>query len=834
MVELGNLETLQSRRDFGTYAKGDRLSGPILVLFSASGCAALIYEVVWLQQLQLVIGSSAVSLGLLLATYIGGLFLGSIAAPQLISASRHPLRVYATIEMGIAICGILILSVLPSVASFYISRAAEGFPNLLLRGMICAVCLLPPTILMGASFPMLCRWIASTNTGVSRMGLLYAANIAGAVFGSLWAGFYLLRVYDLTTATHTAVAINIIVTSAAFGLAGRKSYRASTYGFSKDRGGQTGGSAPIYIAIALSGLSALGAEVVWTRLLSVLFGTTVYTFSIILAAFLFGIGVGSGIGSMLTRWTERPQFMFGICQMVLAASIAWTAWAIAKSLPYWPIDTSLAPSPWFNFQLDVLRALWAMLSATLLWGASFPLALASLAAGAQDPGWLAAKIYGASTFGAIVGALTFSFLVIPRMGIMRSQQILIGIACTAALALLTPQCLRFSGQLYREPAFRWRGVLIFGIPILAALTLITTVSEIPWQLIAYGRRIALMMYSDRKDSNTYPISVLYRGEGLNSSIVITDQSGLRIIYVNGNVEASNAADDMRLERIAGHIPALVHAGARDVFIVGFGAGITAGSFITYPEVKSITIAELESLIPPASARFFRRENEGVLNDPRTRVVYDDGRHYLLTHNESFDVITSDPVHLWVKGTSALYSREYFEIVRHHLRAGGVIAQWLPLYDGDVEAIKSVLATFFEVFPNGTVWSNHIGNSGYDLVLLGQVGPTKINVDELQRRLERPDYSAVIASLRAVGFQSAVDILATYLAQASDLNPWLAGAQINLDRNLRLQYLAGLEMNSRASERIYRSLSGYRRFPEAFFTGSDGYVQLLRALLKPSN
>lgn len=834
MLEFGNLESLQSQGDFGTHTKGDRLSCPILLLFSASGCAALIYELVWLQQLQLVIGSSAVSLGLLLATYIGGLFLGSIAAPQLISASRHPLRVYATIELGIAVCGILILSALPSVASFYIGRADEGFPNLVLRGIICAVCLLPPTILMGAIFPILCRWIESTNTSVSRMGQLYAANIAGAVFGSLWAGFYLLRVYDLTTATHTAVAINIIVASAAFGLAARKHYRPSACGFTKDGGAQTGISARIYIAIALSGLSALGAEVMWTRLLSVLFGTTVYTFSIILATFLFGIGIGSGIGSILTRWTQRPQLMFGICQLAVAASIAWTSWTIAKSLPYWPVDTSLSPSPWFNFQLDVLRALWAMLSATLLWGASFPLALASLAARAQDPGRLAAKIYGANTFGAIVGALTFSFLAIPRMGTMRSQQILIGIACTAALVLLTPQSLRFPGQLYREPAFRWRGPLISGIPIIAALTLTATVSETPWQLIAYGRRIALMMYSDRRDSNTYPISVLYRGEGLNSSVVITDQSGLRIIYVNGNVEASNAADDMRLERIAGHIPALVRAGARDVFIVGFGAGITAGSFITYPEVKSISIAELEPLIPPASARFFRGENEGVLNDPRTRVVYDDGRHYLQTHNKSFDIITSDPVHLWVKGTSALYSREYFEIVRHHLKAGGVIAQWLPLYDGDVEAIKSVLATFFEVFPNGTVWSNHTGNSGYDLVLLGQVGPTKINVDELQRRLDRPDYSAVIASLRAVGFQSAVDILATYLGQASDLHPLLLGAQLNLDRNLRLQYLAGLEMNSRASEPIYHLLSSYRRFPETLFVGSENYIQLLRALLKPSN
>jgi spermidine synthase len=375
---------------------------------------------------------------------------------------------------------------------------------------------------------------------------------------------------------------------------------------------------------------------------------------------------------------------------------------------------------------------------------------------------------------------------------------------------------------------------MIGISILAALVLVATVPEIPWQLIAYGRRTALMMFSDREDSNTYPISVLYRGEGLNSSIVITDQAGLRIIYVNGNVEASNAADDMRLERMAGHIPALFHAGTRDVFIVGFGAGITAGSFVTYPEVKSITIAELESLIPPASARFFRNENENVLNDARTRVVYDDGRHYLLTHNQIFDVITSDPVHLWVKGTSALYSREYFELVRHHLKPGGVIAQWLPLYDGDVDAIKSVLATFFEVFPNGTVWSNHIGNSGYDLVLLGQIGPTKINVEELQVRLDRPDYSAVRGSLRAVGFQSASDILATYLGQAADLKPWLAGAQINLDSNLRLQYLAGLEMNSRASERNYHALSVYRRFPEALFTGSESAIQPLRTLLRPFN
>src|SRR5690348_9709058 len=556
---VGKLEPLQIQGDLGSDRKSERFLVPILVLFFGSGCAALIYEVVWLQQLQLVIGSSAVSLGLLLTTYIGGLFLGSIVAPRLISPERHPLRVYGALELGIALLAIIIFSALHSVDSFYVGRAAEGFPNLLLRGILSMVCLLPPTILIGATFPLLSRWMESTKTGISRIGLLYAANLAGAVFGSLWAGFYLLRVHNLMTATGAAVAINILVATSAFRLAGRASYRPSVYGLSMDRTVQNLVSAPVYIAIALSGLSALGAEVVWTRLLSVLFGTTAYSFSIILAVFLLGLGTGSWIGSRLARTTARPQLIFGFCQLLLTAFIAWTAWAIAKWLPYWPIDSALAPSPWINFQLDVFRAVWAVLPATLLWGASFPLALASLAAPAQDTGWLASRIYGANTFGAIAGALTFSFVAIPRMGTVRSQQLLIAIPCTAAVVLVAPLCPRSPG-LYRETALRWRGTLMIGISILAALVLVATVPEIPWQLIAYGRRTALMMFSDREDSNTYPISVLYRGEGLNSSIVITDQAGLHIIYVNGNVEASNAADDMRLERMAGHIPALFHAG----------------------------------------------------------------------------------------------------------------------------------------------------------------------------------------------------------------------------------------------------------------------------------
>ena len=167
-----------------------------------------------------------------------------------------------------------------------------------------------------------------------------------------------------------------------------------------------------------------------------------------------------------------------------------------------------------------------------------------------------------------------------------------------------------------------------------------------------------------------------------------------------------------------------------MLVVGFGAGVTAGSFVPYPDVRSIVICELEPLIPPASDEFFGKENNHVLRDPRTRVVSDDARHYILTTPEKFDVITTDPIHPWVKGTSTLYSKEYYELVKSHLNPGGVAAQWLPIYESDEETIKTELATFFSVFPNATMWSNYLNGDGYDLVLLGTADPTPIDVNAL--------------------------------------------------------------------------------------------------------
>jgi spermidine synthase len=267
-----------------------------------------------------------------------------------------------------------------------------------------------------------------------------------------------------------------------------------------------------------------------------------------------------------------------------------------------------------------------------------------------------------------------------------------------------------------------------------------------------------------------------------------------------------------------------------VLVVGFGAGVTAGSFVPYPEVGNIVVCELESIIPPASDEFFGKENNNVLRDHRTRMVYDDARHYIAITPEKFDIITTDPIHPWVKGTSTLYSKEYYELARSHLNPGGIVAQWLPIYESDEDTVKTELATFFSVFPDATVWSNYMQDEGYDLVLVGRKDSSLVDIDALQQRLDQPAYRGVAASLAEVGYHSAVDLLASYTGRASDLAPMLAGTPLNNDLNLRLQYLAGLGLNSARSPEIYGRLVAHRRFPDDLLTGKGERIDALRSRL----
>ena len=797
----------------------------LLILLAGSGCAALIYEIVWFQLLQLVIGSSAVSLGLLLAAYMGGLCLGSILLARYVSPHLHPVRVYGYLEFGIGAFGLLALFGVPVVGRLYLAGASEGLLGLVLRGLVATVCLLPPTMLMGGSLPAIARWVESTPQGISSLGYLYGANIAGAVLGCVFAGFYLLREFDMAVATYAAAAINVAVALASLALASLMPYDSRA---AADREGTAASANHLvagvaYVAIALSGLCALGAEVVWTRLLSLLLGATVYTFSIILAVFLVGLWAGSTAGSFAVRRFTQPLAALGMCQFLLALAIAWTAYTLANSLPFWPVDPWLSRDPWFNFELDLARCVWAIFPATVLWGASFPLALAAVAGPGEDPARISGRVYAANTAGSIFGSLAFSLVLIPSIGTLGSQQVLIAAAAfTGAIALFVAP----GGALRR--AVPLAGIAAATVALGWGLT--STVSDVPWQVIAYGRRIAPIVRAFDLFDQANPTKVLFRGEGINSSVLIAERAGQRHFYVSGKAEASTAILDMRLERMMGHLPGLIHPHPRSVLTVGFGAGVTAGSFVPYPDMERLVICELEPFIPPASTEYFGQQNNRVMNDRRTRIVYDDARHYIFTTRDKFDVITTDPIHPWVKGTSTLYSKEYYQLVKSRLNPGGVVAQWLPIYDSDPDTIKTELATFFTVFPNGSIWSNNLNGDGYDLVLIGQEGPTHLSLDDLQMRLDGPGYSGVAASIGEVGFHSAVEFLATYAGRAQDLKPLLVNAQINDDMNMRLQYIAGLGLNSMSFQKIYKDILSYRVFPESMIAGTGGRMDALHTLL----
>ena len=785
----------------------------LLLLFLGSGCAALIYEVVWFQLLELVIGSSTVSLGILLGTFMGGMCLGSLLFPYVVPRDIHPLRLYAFMELGIGVIGLLILFGMPVIGGAYTTFAGSGLASMVLRGIVAALCLLPPTLLMGATLPAMSRWVETTPSGVSWLGFFYGGNIGGAVIGSLLAGMYLLRVYDSAVTTYVAVAVNVCVTLLALGIAKRTSYTAATV--EPEAMPSLAPAWPVYFAIALSGMTALASEVIWTRVLSLMFGATVYTFSLILAVFLIGLGIGSTVGSALSKEMVRPRNALACCQILLCGAIGWAALILYRSLPYWPIDPSLATGPWQNMEIDLVRTMWAVLPAAILWGASFPLALAAAASHRQDPARLVGGVYAANTVGAIVGSLGASLVLVAWLGSQHAQQVLIAIAAISGSVLLVSGRVTSKSAAAIAAIALYSGLLVYSIP------------GLPARLVEYGR-----FAPSRGKDNT----VIYVGEGLTASVAVSKlPDGIMNYHNAGKVQASSDPADMKLQRMLGHLTTLVTDNPRRVMVIGCGAGVTAGAVSIEPRLEKETIVEIEPLVPSVVSTYFGDYNFNVVKNPKVEVRIDDGRHYLLTTKEKFDGITSDPLDPWVKGAAALYTKEFFEVAKQHLNPGGVVTQFVQLYESNEEAVNSEIATFFEAFPHGLVFANTVAGQGYDVVLVGQAEPTRIDVDKLEARLNSAGYAPVTKSLSEIGLYSAVDLLATFAGQGADLQGWLKDATINHDRNLRLQYLAGLGLNLYQADPIYKNMVAFARYPDQLFTGSDANLQRLRqAMSFPQN
>jgi spermidine synthase len=757
---------------------------------------------VWLEQLGLALGSSAISLGVLLATFLGGLGAGSLLATRW-PATARPLRRFALLELGTAALGVATLVTIPLLGDLYVTWA--GSLGFVLRLIVAALALLPATVVMGATLPAVAPWVRSTPW----LGFCYATNAAGGAVGAVLAGFYLLRVHDVYAATAVAVALNLLAALAAAVLAARES---QTVGASEPKAAPAPrGAISLYVVAALSGFTALAAEVLWTRQLSLLLGGTVYTFALTLGVFLLALAAGSAAGAAVGE-RYQPRAALATCQWLLCLALAAGAYALARSLPYWPLDVTLPSTAEVALVLDLTRVAWVALPATLLWGASFPLALAALAAETRAPRQqLVARLYAANTAGAIAGALLTTFVLIATVGSQRTAQLMIVVSAAAGWL-----------SLY-DPARGSRRLALASLAAASLTGVALVVPALPPAFVAYGR----FLPTRGIDAN-----VVYVGEGVTSSIaVVAEPSGVLTYHNAGKTQASTYPEDLRVQRMLGHLGTLLAEQPRSALVIGLGAGITAGAVSVDPAVERVVVAEIEPLVPHAAAEYFSAHNFGVVSSPKVELRIDDGRHFLATTREQFDVITSDPLDPWVKGAAALYTREFWQLARERLNAGGVVTVFVQLYESTPEAVRSEIATFLAVFPQGLLFANTQAGMGYDLVLVGRLDSRPIDLTRLARRLGRTDYAPVAASLRTVGFASSLDLIGTYTGGARELAPWLAGAALNTDRDLRLQYLAGEGVNSFQAETIFRELVGDGpAFPENLFAGTAADLEQLRQRL----
>jgi spermidine synthase len=560
----------------------------------------------------------------------------------------------------------------------------------------------------------------------------------------------------------------------------------------------------VFLAVGLSGLTALGAQVVWTRLLTLLFGATVYAFSIILAVFLAGLGIGSAWASSLLRRGQDAARALAWSQLGVIPSALLSAYLLSVVLPLTSPSSNTPIGALHAFH--VLRAVAVVLPGAVLWGMSFPLALAAAArTSGGDTGRSSGLVYAANTAGAIIGSLAVSFWLVPAFGTRVAQQTLVLVSALSGAALFFVIGRAGGGLVGRgavlgvSDAGGWRMPVAWA---LAAGLLAAAVLPGPSDaFLAHGRYIWWMDARDR-----YP----YVSEGAASTVAVhVAPDGYRNFHVSGRVEATNNPNDMRLQVMLGHLSALAHPKPESVLVVGLGAGVTAGALAQHPEVKRLVICEIEPRVVGAASTF-AVENRGVLTDPKVQIVFDDARHFLATTRETFDVITSDPIHPWVRGNSVLFSREYYQVVRSRLKPGGIATQWVPLYETTEEAIQMQMKTFMDAFPEGTVWNSAANGRGYDVVMLGRTAPLRMDVAEIQARMDRTP--AIGAALRDVRMGSALDLLATYGAGARDMATWFAKTPLNRDFSLKLEYISGMALNAREADAIYAHMTAERTYP----------------------
>ena len=803
----------------------------LALLFFASGAAGLIDQVAWLRYLSLVFGNTTLATATLLAVFMAGLGLGAWLFGRLADRTPRPLTLYALLEVGIGLFAIFSPRFFEGMTGVYVvvERATAGagggepWTFVLLRIGLAALCLLPPTLLMGGTLPLIVRGLrlapdsaveepAAARRPEQQIGsdtaMLYGANTFGAVCGVAGAGFLTIPLFGLHASLLLSAALNFAAALGAIALAGRPGAPAAAAAAVHRAGAAFAGASgrvrpdrQLLLAAALMGATSLAFEVLWTRILVFYLGSSVYAFSLMLLGFLLGIAVGSfAVGRVVDR-LERPLALLAGVELGIAATAPLSIWLfLTLNDRQIALSETLQPQ---GFGVAVIAQLLAVLPIflppTLLMGVSFPLLVriysarhqgGALRIAGNDPegrdgfagsagsdtrmgrvGRDLGELYGANTLGCIAGSLGAGFALIPLFG-TQNALLAVGALCSG-IALLFAQRARVT----EDGATR----------VLRSLALATPLLFLGLGFALPADRVILaagIFAGDR------PGDLVHFHEDASAAVAIrrmTDAAGPYLsLELNGVNVAGSSPDLCAVQKLQGHLPLLLGE-SRDARVVhiGFGSGGTAHAVSRHP-VSEIRIVELSPAVLAASGRYFSAINHDVLADPRVRVEINDGRNFLLSTTEIFDAVLSDSIHPRYAGNGSLYSEEYFRIAAERLTPDGVISMWLPMYTLTPANFAMIVRAFRNVFPETVIWYEPSALNSFTVVT-GRKRGGPWDPKALAVGFADPAIREALADIR---MQRPADLLACYLASGAELDAFLGDTPPHVDDLPAVEYESG--------------------------------------------
>lgn len=833
----------------------------VLACFFLSGASGLVFEAVWTRELTLVFGSTALAMSTVLSVFMGGLALGSWLAGRLADRIADRVRAYALAEAGVGIYALVVPLVLLGYPALNhgMYRLLGGSPVALslARFVAAALLLLVPTTLMGATLPILSRHFVRPDGKSSiagTVGRLYALNTFGAVVGTFVGGFVLLPSAGVRATNYAAAATNLVLAAAV--LLSRRRLRAAADDAPSlddapaldDAPSLDDGASPIapapdatfaattlqrraaLAAFAVSGAIAMVDQVLWTRALAIIIGSSVYSFTLILLAFLVGLAGGAALVSRLTASTTRPMEWLAGLHLLTAAMIG-VSYLVMDKLPY----AFLALLRGGTFSVDgiifcqFLLAALAVLPATLCMGGVLPLTIRVVASSLQSVGRDVGTAYSINTVGAIVGSFAAGFIVLPVLGLQR------GLGIGAVLTVL------LAGALFSvarpSPS---RVVAALLVPVVA----VATMYKLPrWSLAHFSA--GLFRVSIAKDiiaADKWPVpEVLYYHDGIATTVSIEKWSKTVALKNNGKVDASNG-DDMSTQIMVGLMPLVfwnaMHPDRKEprAAVIGFGSGVTIGAVTQYP-IGHADVVELEPEVVAAGTKYFGPWNHQPASNPRVKVIIGDGRNFLTQSSDKYDVIVSEPSNPWITGVSNLFTVDYWKLARGRLADDGVFCQWAQLYEMSSKNIKTILRSFAEVFPYTYVFAAEDLSS--DVIMVASNHPLPLDVIALQRNF---DDETLKKELNRGGVKSAEDIISYLLLTPDEIPAFTAGSPLNTDDDALIEFNAPRDLlgSTRTADpylaRVYAAEWPYGHFDRFLGGLGDGparaatELRLARSLL----